>query len=109
MFNKRACGRLRAIDRSITFSQGAVMTSARILAAASVLILVCAFVYAEEKAAAPAKAPTQEEMMAMMAKYSTPGPEHEKLKAMEGEFDAEVSMQMAPDAPPMTSKGKMKN
>ena len=44
-----------------------------------------------------------------MAKYGTPGPEHEKLKSMVGTFDAEVSMQMAPEAPPMTSKGKIKN
>src|SRR4051812_41086306 len=53
--------------------------------------------------------PTPEQMMAIMAKYGTPGPEHAKLKRMEGNFDAEVTMQMMPDAPPQTSKGKIKN
>jgi hypothetical protein len=75
--------------------------------------LIAALSFAQDKPAdkSPDKsaAPTPEQMMAAMVKYGTPGPEHEKLKPMEGTFDAEVTMQMAPDAPPMTSKGKIVN
>jgi hypothetical protein len=55
------------------------------------------------------KAPTPEEMMAIVAKYGTPGPQHKQLEQLVGTFDADVTMQMAPDSPPMTSKGKMEN
>lgn len=39
----------------------------------------------------------------------TPGPAHKALEPLVGEWNAEVKMWMAPDAPPMTSKGTSKN
>jgi len=80
---------------------------------ALVTALTGTIVRSEEKAASDKPAagamPTPEQMMAIMAKYGNPGPEHAKLKMMEGEFDADVTMQMMPDAPPQNSKGKIKN
>jgi hypothetical protein len=72
-------------------------------------LAVSAVTFAEEKAATPSKQPSPQEMMAKMMELGAPGPQHEKLKAMEGTFDAEVTMQMTPDAAPTTSKGKMTN
>jgi hypothetical protein len=60
-------------------------------------------------AAKTTKAPTPEEMMALVAKYGTPGPEHKKLAQLVGTFDADVTMQMSPETPPMMSKGKTVN
>jgi hypothetical protein len=83
-----------------------------VLAVLLVTALSTTIVRSEDKPADKAGAaamPTPEQMMAIMAKYGTPGPEHAKLKTMEGAFDADVTMQMMPDAPPQTSKGKMKN
>jgi hypothetical protein len=61
-------------------------------------------------AATDTKAKTDaEKMMAEWMKYAMPGPQHEAMKKMEGKWDAEVSMQMAPDAPPDVSKGTMTN
>src|SRR5262245_4292578 len=59
---------------------------------------------AEEKKPAAA-APSQEQMMAAMMKAAAVGPEHEKLKAMEGKFDAEVSAFESPGGPAEKSKG----
>ena len=93
-------------------------------------LIVPGIVSAEDKAAAPASpaaqpaaasesgaqtagdkqaAPTPEQIMAALQKYGTPGPEHEKLKEMAGKWDAEVTFQMDPAAPPQTSKGTMTN
>jgi hypothetical protein len=82
----------------------------RILVAVLSVTLASA-AFAEDKPAAGAGAgkPSQEQMMAEMMKYGTPGAEHERLKAMEGTFNADVTMQMAPDAPPINSKGTMTN
>ncbi|MEO6436050.1 MAG: DUF1579 domain-containing protein [Tepidisphaeraceae bacterium] len=63
---------------------------------------------AAEKQAAGEKI-TPEQMMAAMQKYGTPGKEHEAMKPMVGTFDAEVTMQMDPTSPPMTSKGQTVN
>ena len=62
-----------------------------------------------QPAAASEQKITPEQMMAAVQKYGTPGKEHENLKPMAGTFDAEVTMQMDPTAPPMTSKGKTVN
>jgi hypothetical protein len=82
----------------------------RILVAVLFLTLASA-AFAQDKPAAGAGAgkPSPEQMMAEMMKLATPGPEHERLKAMEGTFNADVTMQMAPDAPPINSKGTMIN
>src|SRR5262245_7974726 len=54
---------------------------------------------------AETKKDPQAEMMAMMAKLATPGPEHAKLKAMVGTWDATSKMWMKPGAPPTEAKG----
>ncbi|HYO08072.1 MAG TPA: DUF1579 domain-containing protein [Tepidisphaeraceae bacterium] len=59
-------------------------------------------------AGGPTAAPTADQMMAAMAKYGTPGAEHERLKAMAGTFDAVVTFAM-PGMPEQTVKGKMTN
>ncbi len=54
--------------------------------------------------AAPAAAPTQEQMMAAWDKAKTPGPEHAILKNYEGKWTSHVTMTMDP-AHPETSDG----
>ena len=64
---------------------------------------------ADETTAADKKQPSMEEMMAVWAKYGTPGKEHEIFKTMAGKFDADVTMQM-PGAPqPEKSTGTLEN
>ena len=55
--------------------------------------------------ASPDEAAKQMEAWAALAK---PGPEHERLKRMVGEFDVESELVMQPGAPPQKSKGKHK-
>jgi hypothetical protein len=52
--------------------------------------------------------PAVEAQMAEMMKYATPGPQHEKLKAMVGTWDATVKSWMGTPEPTV-SKGVMKN
>jgi hypothetical protein len=47
--------------------------------------------------------------MAALMKSAAVGPEHERLKAMAGKFDADVSAFEAPGAPPEKSKGVATN
>lgn len=49
------------------------------------------------------------QMMEMMMKYGTPGKNHEFLKKYVGDWDIEATSWSKPDAPPMISKGSMKN
>ena len=42
-------------------------------------------------------------------KAGTPGPEHDKLKAMAGTYEAKVMMWMDPKMPPMEMVGKAEN
>ena len=52
--------------------------------------------------------PAMEAQMAEMMKYANPGPQHEKLKAMVGTWDATIkSWSGTPE--PMVSTGVMKN
>lgn len=54
-------------------------------------------------------APDMAAMMKQMEELAAPGPEHQKLASMAGEWDAEVSSYMAgPDNPPTVSKGTCK-
>ena len=62
-----------------------------------------------QPAAATEQKITPEQVMEALKKYGTPGSEHEALKPMAGTFDAEVTMQMDPTAPPQTSKGRTVN
>lgn len=57
---------------------------------------------------APKKDPALDAQMAEMMKYATPGPQHEKLKAMVGTWDATVKSWMGTPEPTV-SKGVMKN
>jgi len=63
---------------------------------------------AAEEAASAKKAPSQEEMMAAMMKAATPGPEHAKLKSLEGNWTADVTA-MDPSGKEEKSTGTMKN
>jgi hypothetical protein len=62
-----------------------------------------------EKSNQPQMTAEQMAMMQAMVKAGTPGPQHEQLKMLAGKFDADVTMQMDPSAPPMTSKGTENN
>jgi Protein of unknown function (DUF1579) len=90
------------------------MKSRGILAGLAFLVVIAALaVGADEKAkktmpAAPGKM-DEKAMMDMMAKYSTPGPEHKKLEAWVGTWDASVKMWMDPSAPPQESTGTAEN
>lgn len=54
-----------------------------------------------EEAAPPEMTPEQAAEMAAWQKAGTPGPEHEKLASMAGEWDIEVKMWMEPGAEPI--------
>ena len=69
----------------------------------SCLVASAAFADSEKKPDAATEA-----QMAEMMKYATPGPQHEKLKAMVGTWDATIKTWTgAPE--PMVSTGVMKN
>jgi hypothetical protein len=78
-------------------------TTMWMLLVATGLILTPALRAAEEK-----KQPSQEEMMAAMMKAAAPGPEHQKLKMMEGKFKADVTAIM-PDGKEEKSAGTINN
>ena len=82
-----------------------------IIAGFVVVLVSTSLLFAPDKkeGASDQKKPSPEEMMARMAKYGAPGEEHAKLKAMEGTWDADLTCQMDPSAPPMNSKGKIVN
>jgi hypothetical protein len=60
-------------------------------------------------ASVSADMPDPAKLMEMMTKVGTPGPEHEKLKMLEGKFDADVTIQMMPNMPEEKSKGTATN
>src|SRR5678815_2151756 len=62
-----------------------------------------------ESKSTPAVDPQMAEMMKKAEEASTPGAEHKKLEPFVGEWNAEVKMWMAPDAPPTVSKGTAKS
>jgi Protein of unknown function (DUF1579) len=53
--------------------------------------------------------PAMEEMMKNAAAASKPGPAHQALEALIGDWDAEVKTWTAPDAPPTISRGSAKS
>jgi hypothetical protein len=59
---------------------------------------------APEKSGAPATQPTAEDL-----KQLEPGPRHELLKALVGQFDGEYEIFTAPDAKAQRSKGRITN
>jgi hypothetical protein len=57
----------------------------------------------------PKMSPEMQKNMEASIRASTPGPEHEKLKAMVGTFDTKFAMWTDPKAPPMESTGTTTN
>jgi hypothetical protein len=53
--------------------------------------------------------PKMEEMMKKAEAACTPGPAHQALEPLVGDWNAEVKMWMAPEAPPTISKGTAKS
>lgn len=76
---------------------------------AGVVVAGTAAVRAEDQPQQPQMSPEQQAAMAEMMKLGQPGPQHEGLKKMEGNFTAKVKMYMSPDAPPEESEGKLEN
>ena len=62
---------------------------------------------ADKPAAAQPGMPSDAEMAKMMA-LMQPGPEHKVLEGLLGEWEGDVKIWMAPDAPPSTSHGRAK-
>jgi hypothetical protein len=89
------------------------MKSRGIFTGVAILIAVAALaIGAQEtpKKTTPAAGKMDEKaMMEMMAKYSTPGPEHKGLEAFAGTWDATAKMWMDPSAPAQESKGVAEN
>jgi hypothetical protein len=71
-----------------------------VIAAAAILI-VCAGALAQD---APEISAEQQAMMEAWQRAMTPGPEHNALAKMAGEFDLTVRMSMEPGAEPVESK-----
>jgi hypothetical protein len=69
--------------------------------------LIAGLALANEKA--PKFDPAMEEMMKKAEAACTPGPAHQALEPLVGDWNAEVKTWMAPDAPPTISKGTAKS
>ena len=70
--------------------------------------LVASFAPAQDKSASKKLDPKMEEMMKKAEAAGTPGAAHKALEPLVGDWTAEVKCWMAPDAPPMESKGTAK-
>jgi len=68
--------------------------------------LVASFTLARDTFASE---PTPEEITKKMEAAGTPGPAHKALEPLVGEWNAEVKMWMAPDAPPTVTKATAKS
>jgi hypothetical protein len=71
--------------------------------------IAASLVVAADKSASQKPDAKAEEMMKKMEAAGTPGPAHKVLDALVGEWNAEVKMWMAPDAPPTINKGTAKS
>lgn len=71
---------------------------------AATLVTLATSALAEDKK--PAAAPSEEEMMKKWEAAATPGAAHKALDALAGEWEVASKMWMAPDAPPLETKGK---
>ena len=83
-----------------------------ILAGLALLVVVAALaIGADEKAksAKPAGQMDEKAMMELMAKYSTPGPEHKALEQFVGTWDTNAKMWHAPGTEPQESTGTAEN
>lgn len=81
----------------------------------SLSLLVSPSGFAEEKAkpaakaAKPAAAPSQDEMMKAWMAVASPGDAHKKLEAVVGTFTAKTTMTMDPTKPPEVTEGVSEN
>jgi hypothetical protein len=71
--------------------------------------IAAGIVVAADKSASQKPDAKAEEMMKKMEAAGTPGPAHKVLDALAGEWNAEVKMWMAPDAPPTINKASAKS
>ena len=70
---------------------------------------MAALALAEDKPASQKLDPKEEELMKKAEAACTPGAAHQALDPLIGEWNAEVKMWMAPDAPPTITKGTAKS
>lgn len=70
--------------------------------------LVAGLAIANNESTGPGQ-PDMSEMMKKLEPAISPGPAHESLDPLVGEWDVEVKMWMSPDSPPSVSKGKAKS
>ncbi len=71
--------------------------------------LIASLALASDKSASPKLDPKMEEMMKKAEAACTPGDAHKLLEPLVGDWNAEVKMWMAPDAPPTITKGTAKS
>jgi len=71
--------------------------------------LIAGLAFASDKSASQKVDPKMEEMMKKAEAARTPGPAHQALEPLVGDWNAEVKMWMAPDAPPTITKGTAKS
>jgi len=71
--------------------------------------LIAGWALADEKSDSQKLDPKMEEMMKKAEAACTPGAAHKLLEPLVGEWNVEVKMWMAPDAPPTVSKGTAKS
>jgi len=70
--------------------------------------LLAGLAWADDKASSQKLDPKLEEMMKKAEAACTPGPAHQALEPLVGDWNAEVKMWMDPEAPPAITKGTAK-
>jgi hypothetical protein len=71
--------------------------------------LIVTLALAAEKESSQKLDPKMEEMLKKAEAACTPGPAHKALEPLVGDWNVEVKMWMAPDAPPSITKGTAKS
>jgi hypothetical protein len=82
-------------------------TASIVAMAISITVAVAQDKAADKKSDKPG-APSEEEMMKKWEAAAKPGPAHKLLDSLSGEWNVAVKWWMAPEAPPMESKGTSK-
>lgn len=90
-------------------SRRSILTFSETLVFVFSLVAFSTLALAEDKPAAPAAAPNQDEMMKAWMAMSTPGAPHKALENAVGSWDVKVKSWMAPGAPPTESTGTSEN
>ncbi|HED66912.1 MAG TPA: DUF1579 domain-containing protein [Planctomycetes bacterium] len=75
----------------------------------AVLLSACQSTTPSSPPAGDGAEPDMQDMMAMMEKLATPGPEHAFLDDLAGTFDATITLWLDPSAPPVVSTGTMES